>query len=50
MHVNEEIIKYGCSRHVIGDKEQFNKLDAKDEGNVTFGDNAKKKRSLALDK
>ena len=24
-----------------GDKEQFNKFDAKDEGHVTFGDNAK---------
>ena len=25
------------------DKEQFNKLDAKDGGHVTFGDNAKEK-------
>ena len=25
------------------DKEQFNKLDAKDGGHVTFGDNAKRK-------
>ena len=28
---------------MIGDKEQFNKLDAKDGGHVTFGDNAKGK-------
>ena len=33
----------GCSRHMTGDKEQFNKLDAKDGGHVTFGDNAKGK-------
>ena len=26
-----------------GDKIQFNKLDAKDGGHVTFGDNAKEK-------
>ena len=31
----------GCSRHIIGDKEQFNKLDTKDRGHVIFGDNAK---------
>ena len=28
---------------MIEDKEQFNKLDAKDGGHVTFGDNAKGK-------
>ena len=33
----------GCSRHMTEDKEQFNKLDAKDGGHVTFGDNAKGK-------
>ena len=33
----------GCSRHMTGDKEQFNKLDAKDGGHVTFGNNAKRK-------
>ena len=33
----------GCSRHMTGDKEQFNKLDAKDGGHVTFGDNVKGK-------
>ena len=33
----------GCSRHMTEDKEQFNKLDAKDRGHVTFEDNAKGK-------
>ena len=33
----------GCSRHMTDDKEQFNKLDAKDKGHVTFRDNAKGK-------
>ena len=33
----------GCSRHKTGDKDQFNKLDAKDGGHVTFRDNAKGK-------
>ena len=33
----------GCSRHIIGDKGQFNKFDAKDGGHVTFGDNTKGK-------
>ena len=28
---------------MTGDKEQFHKLDAKDRGHVTFGDNAKEK-------
>ena len=32
-----------CSRHMTGDKEQFNKLDAKDGGHVTFGYNARRK-------
>ena len=32
-----------CSRHMTGDKEQFHKLNAKDAGHVTFGDNAKGK-------
>ena len=31
------------SRHMTRDKEQFHKLDAKDRGHVTFGDNAKGK-------
>ena len=33
----------GCSRHMTGDKEKFNKLDAKDGGHITFGDNTKGK-------
>ena len=33
----------GCSTHMTGDKQQFNKLDAKDGGHVTFEDNAKGK-------
>ena len=33
----------GCSRHMTGNKEQFNKLDAKDGGHITFGDNTKGK-------
>ena len=33
----------GCSRHMTGDKKKFNKLDAKNGGHVTFGDNAKGK-------
>ena len=28
---------------MTGDKEQFNKLDAKDRGHVSFGDNTKEK-------
>ena len=28
---------------MTGDKEKFNKIDANDEGHVTFGDNAKGK-------
>ena len=28
---------------MTGDKEQFNKFDAKNGGHVTFGDNAKRK-------
>ena len=28
---------------MTGDKEQFNNLDAKDGGHITFGDNAKGK-------
>ena len=32
----------GCSRYITGDKQQFNKLDAKDGGHV-IGDNAKGK-------
>ena len=32
-----------CSRHMIRDKVQFNKFDAKDGGHVTFGNNAKGK-------
>ena len=36
-------IDSGYSRYMTGDKEQFNKLDAKDGGHVTFGDNAKGK-------
>ena len=33
----------GCSRHMTGDKDQFNKIDANDGGHVTFRDNAKGK-------
>ena len=40
---NKWYLNSGCSRHMTGDKEQFNKLDAKDGGHVTFGDNAKGK-------
>ena len=32
-----------CSRHMTGNKEHFNKLDAKDGEHITFGDNAKGK-------
>ena len=40
---SEWYLDSGCSRHMIGDKEQFNKFDAKDEGHVTFGENEKGK-------
>ena len=40
---NKWSLDSGCSRHMTGDKEQFHKLDAKDGGHVTFGDNAKGK-------
>ena len=40
---NEWYLDSGCSRHMTGDKEQFYKLNAKDRGHVTFGDNAKGK-------
>ena len=40
---SEWYLDSGCSRHMTRDKEQFNKLDAKDGGHVTFGDNAKGK-------
>ena len=40
---SERYLDSGCSRHMTGDKEQFNKLDAKDGGNVTVRDNAKGK-------
>ena len=33
----------GYSRHMTRDQEQFNKLDAKNGGHITFGDNAKRK-------
>ena len=33
----------GRFRHMTEDKEQFNKLDAKDGRHVTFGDNTKGK-------
>ena len=36
-------LDHGCSRHMTGDKEQFNKLHAKNRGHVTFEDNAKGK-------
>ena len=32
-----------AQKHMTGDKEQFTKLEAKDGGCVTFGDNAKAK-------
>ena len=41
--INKWYLDSGYSRHMTGDKEQFNKLDAKDGGHVTFGDNAKGK-------
>jgi len=31
----------GCSRHVTGDKTKFAKLELKEEGFVTYGDNNK---------
>ena len=40
---NKWYLDSGCSSHMTGDKEQFHKLDAKDGGYVTFGDNAKGK-------
>ena len=40
---SEWYLDSGCSRHMTGDKKQFNKLDAKNGGHVTFGDNAKDK-------
>ena len=40
---NKWYLDSGYSRHMTGDKEQFNKLDAKDGGYVTFGDNTKGK-------
>ena len=40
---NKLYLDSGCSRHITGDKEQFTKLEAKDGGCVTFGDNAKGK-------
>ena len=40
---NKCYLDSGYSRHMNGDKEQFNKLDAKDGGHVIFGDNAKGK-------
>ena len=43
MTKNKLYLDSGCSRHMTGDKEKFNKLDAKDGGHVTFGDNAKGK-------
>jgi len=32
----------GCSRHMIGDKTKFAKLELKDEGFVTYWDNNKR--------
>ena len=46
---NKWYLDSGYSRHMTGDKEQFNKLDAKDGGHVTFGI-IQKERSLALEK
>ena len=40
---NKWYLDSGYSRHMTGNKEQFHKLDAKDGGHVTFGDNAKGK-------
>jgi len=36
-------IDIGCSRHMIGDKTKFAKLELKEEGFVTYGDNNKGK-------
>ena len=33
----------GCSRHITGDKTKFSKLELKEEGFVTYGDNNKGK-------
>ena len=45
LEVHKNKIKWyldsGCSRHMTGDKEQFNKLDAKNGEHITFGDNTK---------
>ena len=40
---NKWYLDIGCSRNMTGDKEQFNKLDAKYGGHITFGDNEKGK-------
>ena len=40
---NKWYLDSGCSRHMTGDKEKFNKLDVKDGGHVTFRENAKGK-------
>ena len=40
---NKWYLDSGCSRHMTEDKEQFNKLDIKDGGHVTFRDNTKGK-------
>ena len=40
---SKKYLDSGCSRHMTGDKKQFNKLDTKNGGHVTFGDNAKGK-------
>ena len=38
----------GCSRHIPGDKTKFAKLELKEEGFVTYGDN-NKGRSLEME-
>ena len=40
---NKWYLDSGCLRYMTGDKEQFHKLNAKDGGHATFGDNAKGK-------
>ena len=40
---SEWYLDSGCSKHMTGDSKLFSKLEKKNGGNVTFGDNAKGK-------
>ena len=46
---NKLYLDSGCSRHMTGDKEQFNKLDTKMEDMLPL-ETMQKKKSLALEK